>query len=216
MIDFFENGLCTYYNLAIRDLSRIENYFDSIERFLVGTTIDIEKNYNSRLILLEGDEQHDLGQVYYDDLIENTIIPSIIHNQSIVVTLSSFVEHGLFQLCIKLSDITGNKFKLVKRKSKVLQCMDYLREILNIERCSNLVKYYQVRNEIVHNSGVSSHCFSKVAMGFPREQIKSIAGSRIEVSSAFISEYLKVIRDYFEKLGGAIQNFIKLYHQKNA
>ncbi|WP_332402770.1 hypothetical protein [Vibrio metschnikovii] len=119
MIDFFENGLCAYCNLAIRDLSRIENYFDSIERLLVDTTIDIEKNYHSRLTLLEGDEQHDLGQVYYDDLIENAIMPSIIHNQSIVVTLSSFVEHSLFQLCIKLSDITRNEFKLVKRKSKM-------------------------------------------------------------------------------------------------
>jgi len=216
MIDFFSNGLVTYCHLVNRELSRIEKYNDLIEHLWVNTTVDIDDKYANDLAYLKGDEKNDLGQTYYSELIEKTIIPSIIHNQSIVVTLSSFVEHSLYELCIKLALVSKTNFKLGGKKSKVLQCMEYLEKVLGVDHCSKLVDCYQVRNEIVHNSGICSEKYHVKLKKFPSEQIKAHKGDRIDIKSLFITSYSKVIKQYFESLDLGIKSFIRAYKQENA
>ncbi|WP_025562477.1 hypothetical protein [Psychromonas sp. SP041] len=216
MIDFFSNGLVTYCHSVNRELSRIEKYNSLIEDLWVNSTVDIDDKYANDLAYLEGDEKNDLGQTYYSELIEETIIPSIIHNQSIVVTLSSFVEYSLYELCIKLDPVSKTDFKLARNKSKVQQCMEYLDKVLGVSDCSKLVDCYRVRNEIVHNSGVCSEKYHVKLTKFPREQIKALEGDRIDIKSLFITCYLKVIKEYFESLDLGIKSFIRAYNQTNA
>ena len=215
MVDFFSNGLSTYCRSINRELSRIESYNTAIESLWVIEADTIDEKYSDKLRGLEDDEQNELGQVYYSELIERTILPSIIHNQSIVVTLSSFVEHSLFQLCIKLDGLSKHKFKS-SQGSKVMRCMDYLLQVLEVEPNNKLNSYYRVRNEIVHNSGVCSRKFYCKVADFPDEQINFRVGDRIDIKPLFIAGYTDEIKQYFGDLEPGIQTFIRSYKQKNA
>ena len=215
MVDFFSNGLSTYCRSINRELSRIESYNTAIESLWAIEADTIDEKYSDKLRGLEGDEQNELGQVYYSELIERTILPSIIHNQSIVVTLSSFVEHSLFQLCIKLDGLSKHKFKS-SQGSKVMRCMDYLLQVLKVEPNNKLNSYYRVRNEIVHNSGVCSRKFYCKVADFPDEQINFRVGDRIDIKPLFIAGYTDEIKQYFGDLEPGIQTFIRSYKQKNA
>ncbi|EGR4436996.1 hypothetical protein [Vibrio cholerae] len=210
MVDFFSNGLSTYCWNINRELSRIESYNAAIENLWAINTDTIEAKYSDKLGSLEGDEQNELGQADYSELIERTILPSIIHNQSIVVTLSSFVEYSLLKLCLKINEFSIHEFKPPKR-SKIQKCMDYLLQVLEVESNPKLVSYYQVRNEIVHNSGICSQAFGSKDMTFSDEQIKFRVGDRIDIKPLFIADYIEAVKQYFSDLELGIRSFIRSY-----
>ena len=215
-MDAFESGLACYCHQSQNEVNRIRRFSQSIDSHWESKAkrldIDLEKSLANTTC---EDRRQELGETYGMFYYEAIVKSEWIHRHSVVITISSFVENSLHELCVLLASRTNKSLKLPQRKgmSKVEKCLLYLECNAGLclaeckEESEAMITTYRLRNQIVHNNGKVTEQFEKQKAQW-KGLVKGSLGAYIEIDSEFITWYLDQVAAFYYKLSTEVSLFI--------
>jgi hypothetical protein len=217
-IDFFANGLCSACQMAQNELLDFKAFHKTTEESW--EKIDTELNSKVDEILKKYPEDvHDEIIEYHswDFYLNQEKYPSI-HRKSLVITIYSFLEIELNNLCGILSQSVDSNLKLKDINGKGFErAQTYLSKVANLDfsRMGGTLPFVKgvnnLRNLLVHNDGILPHNPNDAINTFVTNQknIMGEPGSIVRFNSAFIEELIEKLIQFFSELDIEVQKHIQ-------
>ncbi len=216
-IDFFQNGLCYHCHIAQSELHEFNQFHDETESMWLKKDNKIQDSLSK--ILNKYTEEH------HQEIIENhswelhlnqSKYPNI-HRESLIITIYNFLESRLNQLCLIISESVNSKINLNDLQGKGIErAFLYLSKIadFDLSKMGCEMPYIKnvnvLRNQIVHNGGLLpkdvEHKLNKFVL--KNSTLSGKPGNNVSLSYEFISEFIKLLIEFFDKLDKEIQKFI--------
>ncbi len=147
-----------------------------------------------------------------------------IHRESTVLTIFSFLEKQLNDLCDILSDFIDSDLRFKDLSGQGIErAILYLRKVINFNFSTSnreiayIRGFNQVRNHIVHNGGElpesQTHNVNKFIKS--NDNVRGNPGGSLIISDKFIPELIEVLSSFFKNLDSEVQRFIQ-NHPENA
>ncbi|HFQ4902299.1 TPA: hypothetical protein ACGU4U_004348, partial [Vibrio vulnificus] len=216
-MDAFESGLACYCHQSQNEVNRIRRFSQSIDSHWESKAKRLDSEFEKSLAETTcEDKRQELGETYGMFYYEDIVKSEWIHKHSVVITISSFVENSLYELCELLALHQGQPLKLHEkgRLSKVEKCLLYLEDNahLNLAECKEeadaMIVAYKLRNQIIHNNGKVTERFEKQKAQW-KGLVKGSLGAYIEIDSKFITWYLEQVAAFYYKLAPEVSSFIQ-------
>ncbi|EGR2558707.1 hypothetical protein DX887_23225 [Vibrio alginolyticus] len=216
-MDAFESGLACYCHQSQNEVNRIRRFSQSIDSHWESKAKRLDSEFEKSLAETTcEDKRQELGETYGMFYYEDIVKSEWIHKHSVVITISSFVENSLYELCELLALHQGQPLKLHEkgRLSKVEKCLLYLEDNahLNLAECKEeadaMIVAYKLRNQIIHNNGKMTERFEKQKAQW-KGLVKGSLGAYIEIDSKFITWYLEQVAAFYYKLAPEVSSFIQ-------
>ncbi|WP_219582094.1 hypothetical protein, partial [Vibrio parahaemolyticus] len=199
------------------EVNRIRRFSQSIDSHWESKAKRLDSEFEKSLAETTcEDKRQELGETYGMFYYEDIVKSEWIHKHSVVITISSFVENSLYELCELLALHQGQPLKLHEkgRLSKVEKCLLYLEDNahLNLAECKEeadaMIVAYKLRNQIIHNNGKVTERFEKQKAQW-KGLVKGSLGAYIEIDSKFITWYLEQVAAFYYKLAPEVSSFIQ-------
>lgn len=228
-IDYFANGILCHCHGALTKLHYLKGFHSILET----TWENIEKNLDEKIqksLDSNPKEHHDdiIESYSWDFHLNNTIHPSI-HRESVTITLFSFFEHQLNDLCKDISSCLKDQIKLKDLHGQGIErAQTYLSKIANFDwskvngSWGYLKSAQRIRNLLVHNGGRINKYKDKdkdkllkfiesnknlrietVSIGQDGANIEK----RIIIDAGFINELLENMELFFKQLDSEVLAF---------
>ncbi|WP_114767256.1 hypothetical protein [Vibrio rhodolitus] len=216
-MDAFESGLACYCHQSQNEVNRIRRFSQSIDSHWESKAKRLDSEFEKSLAETTcEDKRQELGETYGMFYYEDIVKSEWIHKHSVVITISSFVENSLYELCELLALHQGQPLKLHEkgRLSKVEKCLLYLEDNahLNLAECKEeadaMIVAYKLRNQIIHNNGKVTERFEKQKAQW-KGLVKGRLGAYIEIDSKFLTWYLEQVAAFYYKLAPEVSSFIQ-------
>ncbi|EHR5466288.1 hypothetical protein HJ101_22235 [Vibrio parahaemolyticus] len=216
-MDAFESGLACYCHQSQNEVNRIRRFSQSIDSHWESKAKRLDSEFEKSLANTTcEDQRQELGETYGMFYYEDIVKSEWIHKHSVVITISSFVENSLYELCELLALHQGQPLKLHEkgRLSKVEKCLLNLEDNahLNLAECKEeadaMIVAYKLRNQIIHNNGKVTERFEKQKAQW-KGLVKGSLGAYIEIDSKFITWYLEQVAAFYYKLTPEVSLFIQ-------
>jgi hypothetical protein len=220
-IDFFGNGLCLHCHLAKQELAEFIHFNKESELAWGNKDKQLQNDLDSILLKYPVSDRGEIIESYGWDLHVNQIKYPSIHRESIVLTIFSFLENELNNLCNILTQSVDSSVKLKDLKGQgVERSLLFLRKIAGFDfsSMSAEIDYIrsvnQLRNHIVHNGGVLPEDPKHRVNLFiaSHQNLTGTPGNSLHVYEGFVPEFLQVLLDFFEKLQVQVSGHIKAYN----
>lgn len=219
-IDFFYNGLCSLCHIARNELMDFEDFHAETEASWSKINQDLE-NKIDRIIKRHPEEDHDeVIESFSLDLHEKQEKYPFIHRTSLLITIYSFLENTLNDLCHTLSQSVGSDVKLSDLQGNGIErALLYLSKVaaFDLSKMGGTLPYIKginkIRNIIVHNGGVLPSSPEHKVHAFI-ERTKSMSGHpdcNVRFEDAFINEVIKVLIQFFNELDKEVQTHIQTH-----
>jgi hypothetical protein len=218
-IDFFGNGLCSHCHSAQNELIEFNNFHVETEFTWSQKDSDLQ-NEISRILTNHPESDHsEIVENYSWDLHQNQYKFPNIHRESLVITIYNFLENQLNELCHILECCSESKVKLKDLSGLGIEkTLSYLTKVggFSLSGMGRELPYIKgvntLRNQIVHNGGnlpeSDGHKLNKFILR--TDTLSGNPGGQVLISPHFISEYIFILRDFFEKLDEEVQKFIQV------
>ncbi|GLR04454.1 hypothetical protein GCM10007906_20420 [Vibrio hyugaensis] len=216
-MDAFESGLACYCHQSQNEVNRIRRFSQSIDSHWESKAKRLDSEFEKSLAKTTcEDQRQELGETYGMFYYEDIVKSEWIHKHSVVITISSFVENSLYELCELLALHQGQPLKLHEkgRLSKVEKCLLYLEDNAHLslaeckEEADGMIVGYKLRNQIIHNNGKVTERFEKQKAQW-KGLVKGSLGAYIEIDSKFITWYLEQVAAFYYKLAPEVSSFIQ-------
>ncbi|EGQ7962653.1 hypothetical protein ACSIJM_22560 [Vibrio parahaemolyticus] len=216
-MDAFESGLACYCHQSQNEVNRIRRFSQSIDSHWESKAKRLDSEFEKSLAKTTcEDQRQELGETYGMFYYEDIVKSEWIHKHSVVITISSFVENSLYELCELLALHKGQPLTLLEkgRLSKVEKCLRYLRDNAHLsfaeckEEADAMIVAYKLRNQIIHNNGKATERFEKQKAQW-KGLVKGSLGAYIEIDSKFITWYLEQVAAFYYKLAPEVSSFIR-------
>ncbi|MEZ8202428.1 hypothetical protein [Vibrio splendidus] len=216
-MDAFKSGLACYCHQSQNEVNRIRRFSQSIDSHWESKANRLDSELEKSLAETTCEDRYQelgetYGMVYYEDIVKSEWI----HKHSVVITISSFVENSLYELCELLASHKGQPLKLLEkgRLSKVEKCLLYLKTNAHLslagckEEADAMIVAYKLRNQIIHNNGKVTDRFEKQKAQW-KGLVEGSLGSYIEIDSKFVAWYLEQVASFYHKLAPEVSSFIQ-------
>jgi len=220
-VDFFANGLCLHCHLAQNELINFISFNDETENSWKKKDEKLQEKLDEILSKYPKEHHRDIIEIYSWELhLNQTKYPSI-HRESLVITIYNFFEDQLNLLCAIFSECVNSNIKLKDLKGQGIERgLLYLSKVASIDlsgmgrELPYIKNVNALRNQIVHNGAFlpenPEHKVNKFVSQNPN--LSGEASGAIYLRPGFIDEMIKVLIDFFEKLGNEVQAFIHKYN----
>jgi|MDSW01.2.fsa_nt_gb hypothetical protein len=216
-VGFFLNGLCSLCHIAKNELMNFEDFHAETEESWQTINKNLESKID-RIIERHPAEREEIIEHFSLDLHEKQEKFPSIHRRSLVITIYSFLENTLNELCNTLSESVDSNVVLTDLKGRGMErALSYLSKVaeFDLSKMGGTLSYIKninrVRNFIVHNGGVlPSEPEQKVNIFIAStENIFGNPGGNIRFESTFISEMIEVFIRFLNELDIEVQKHIQ-------
>jgi hypothetical protein len=215
--DLFENGLCFYCDLAIRELREYGDFHSRTEKLWKGEDLSLQEDIDNILHAHpEIDEQDVIDSYSWDLHLNQTKYPDI-HRRALVISLYVFLEDQLNGLCsvlgksiqspIALDDIAGQGIERACRYMSKVALFD----LGVVSRLSFVREVNRLRNRLVHAGGIlpieSNDKLNKFVA--QSNYLVGNPGWSVGILPEFIDHCIDELCSFFEELDSQVTAFIK-------
>lgn len=222
MVDFFENGLCIHCHLAKNELIEFLTFNDRTEEAWKARDNNLQEELNEILKKHPEKSHEDVIDSYAWDLHLNQSKYPDLHRESLLITIFNFLEHQLNSLCKILYQSIGSDLKLNEVYGQgVERALLFLTKVAKLNFSSFGSELPQikgvnlVRNAIVHNGGLLPEDPASKLNKFiaSSNDLSGIESGYVNIHPRFITHFIGILIDFFEKLDIEIQKHIQEYQQ---
>lgn len=220
MVDFFSNGLIIHSHIALMELTSFSEYHNQAESSWKKKDEVIQEKLSDELSRFPEEHHDDIIDSYSWNLHVNQYKYPGIHRKSLVITLHSFVEEQLNNLCGIFSEFTQSNIKLKNLHGQGIERSHlYLTKVacIDLSSVNNEWSYIQkinyLRNILIHNgSSLPEERNHKVNV-FVNENINlnGVPGKEVTIYSGLVDEYIEVLNRFFWGLDRELQKFVVEY-----
>ena len=218
--EFFVSGLCFHCNMAEKELRYFLQFNHESEKAWNDKDQELQSHIDSILEKFPDHDHSEIIESYGWDLHVNQFKYPNIHRESTVLTIFSFLEKELNNLCDILSRFIDSDLKFKDLSGQgVERALLYLRKVIKFKfatsskEISYIRGFNQVRNHIVHNGGElpenQSHKLNKFIQS--NKNITGNPGGSLTILNSFIPELIEILISFFNKLDGDVQGFIQTH-----
>lgn len=216
-VDFFANGLCVHCHMAQNELHEFNQFHSETEASWIEKDDELQNKLDG--ILKKYPEEHHQAIIegYSYNLHQNQYKYPNIHRESLIITIYNFLEDQLNQLCAIISESIISKIKLKDLHGRGIErAFLYLSKVANFDlsRMGREMPYIKnvnvLRNQIVHSGShlpeKAEHKLNKFVS--QNSNLSGSPGGPVSLSSEFISEFIEILVDLFDRLDEEVQAFI--------
>lgn len=217
-INYFVIGLCTHCASVKDELQVFGSFHDKTEDSWKNKDTDLQDHITGVLKNHPKTRHEDIVDSFSWDLHQNQYKYPDIHRKSLIITIFSFLETRLNELCSILEECIELKIKRKDLNGRGIErAISYLKLVaeFDLEPMNKEVFYVrgvnQVRNQIVHNYGRLPDDDKHKACIFvtKAENLSGAPGGVISVRPDFIREFVDVQTIFFDKLNTEVERFIQ-------
>lgn len=223
-VDFFGNGTCTHCKFAKHELEDFLQFHIESENIWIARDDKLQDVLSDTLSNYPKEQHEDIVDSYSWDLHLNQQKYPDIHRSSLIITVFNFFENHLNSLCEILTESVESEVRLKDLNGKgITRAFAYLTKVarlnlgtLGAER-PFIVSVNSIRNIIVHNGGLLPENPNDKIYKFIEKEI-GISGRpecSVTIQYDFISRFIHVLIDFFDKLDDEIQAHIRRFNAKN-
>ena len=214
-VDFFENGLYFVCYMARSELAEFRKFHAVAEEMWRQRDDDLQIRIDGLLAKNAPDVCREIIEAYDEESHQNQYKFPEIHRESVLITLYSFLESQMNDLCDIIADSIDSQVRYTHLKGKgVNRALNFLIRVARFDlsslgsEWSFIEAVNQLRNLIVHNGGIL--CDDPKLNAFVRnnKNVWREPGSHIRLGAGFIDEFISNMDCFFEKIDGEVQRFI--------
>lgn len=221
-IDFFMNGLCTLCHMAKNELMDFEDFHSETEASWKKINQDLESKID-RIIERHPEDRDEIIENFSLDLHETQEKYPSIHRKSLLITIYSFFENELNDLCGMLSESVSSNVKLADLQGNGIErALLYLSKVamFDLSKMGKTLPYIKniniIRNAVVHNGGIlPSDPQHKVNVFISNTKgISGSPGRNVRLEASFINEMINMLIQFFSQIDEQVQAHIQMHVQK--
>lgn len=214
-VDFFQNGLYFICHTARHELAEFREFNAAIEDMWRQRDDDLQGQIDGSLARYFPDVHHEIIQAYAEELHRNQYKFPGVHRESVLITLYSFLESQMNEVCEIIADSIDSQIRYTHLKGKgVNRALTFLVRVAQFDLSSmgsewSFIKgANQLRNLVVHNGGILRNDPKLNAFVRNNNNVYGKPGSHISLGPGFIDEFISNLDGFFEKLDREVQRFI--------
>lgn len=217
-IDFFQNGLCFYCDLAKNELIAYAEFHSETELLWKQKDELLQKEIDSILKKYPTADHDDIVESYGWNLHLNQIKYPDIHRTALVIAIYVFLEDQLNGLCETLGEAVNTKLRLTDLAGQGIErAFLFLSKVGSFDlgavpSLSFVKNVSKLRNRMVHAGGILSQDSNDRLNAFVWDThgLSGEPGRRVQIDADFIHELTNGLVTFFDELDGQVQHFISL------
>jgi len=214
-VDFFQNGLYFICHTARSELAEFREFNAAIEEMWRQRDDDLQSRVDGLLTRYSPNVHREIIEAYAEELHQNQHKFPQIHRESVLITLYSFLESQMNDLCDIIADSIDSQVRYTHLKGKgVNRALNFLVRVARFDLSSMgsewlfIKRVNQLRDLIVHNAGILRDDPKLNAFVSSNKNVWGEPGSHIRLGAGFIDEFISNLDCFFEKIDREVQRFI--------
>ena len=216
LVDFFENGLCFYCDLAQKELMAFADFNARTESLWRREDEILQEEIEGILNKYPKADRDDIVDSYAWELHLNQYKYPDIHRSTLVVSIFVFIEDQLNGLCEVLATSMTTKLRFTDLSGQGIErALLFLSKVagFNLGRISGLSFVKEVgrlRNKMVHAGGILSVDAQDKLNKFVQSTVglRGEPGSRVHIDQEFITHFIDETVKFFDELDVEVQEFM--------
>lgn len=215
-VDFFENGLCFYCDLAQRELQEFADFHFRTETLWRREDEILQEEIEGILEKYPKANQEDIVDSYAWDLHLNQYKYPDIHRSTLVISIYIFIEDQLNGLCETLATSMSTPLKLTDLSGQGIEraCL-FLSKVARfdlggVSGLSFVKEVNRLRNKMVHAGGILSADSNDRLNKFVQSTagLRGEPGRRVHIDQDFITHFIAELVRFFDELDIEVQKFM--------